>query len=377
MATSLTRVTTTATLRFSSVLNRFARDASVARRSRPQMVDFKRKKIQRPAAPEVARFWDLGRNEAGKGVAHCVARKPVELDIPACAELRGWFERVTLQVNPRASSTRVHGVASDRSSPPGPRESGPGACRPGKPPHHLRSASDVVCARAAAARVRSAEVFRASSPSGGDNSVRPCTQSSRNLRGNKNGDCSIVRSILHVSLLAQAPEAFRERRLAAARRRRSSPPERRLPERSGCRLNSLTAYAADYQIVPIIWRATEPAPDAVHSGTQPRMNANEVIRTGRRRSLAASSAASARGIPLSPTVPWWQNSTIRIAFLAAQTDQHHQADLRSKRHSRVAPCKPDRRPLPTVRRSHKTTKASEHRSRPVPRRTLNGSDQLS
>src|ERR1700722_6682315 len=78
--------------------------------------------------------------------------------------------------------------------------------------------------------------------------------------------------------------------------------------------------------VPIIWRATEPAPVAIHSGTQPRMNAKEVIRIGRKRSLAPSSAASTRGLPFSYCS--LANFTIRIAFFAAQADQHHQADLR-------------------------------------------------
>ena len=69
-------------------------------------------------------------------------------------------------------------------------------------------------------------------------------------------------------------------------------------------------------VVPIICRATDPAPDAVHNGTQPRINAKEVIRIGRRRSLAPSSAASTRGLPFSYSS--LANSTIRMAFLAAR-----------------------------------------------------------
>ncbi|MNU08366.1 hypothetical protein D3C72_2543760 [compost metagenome] len=42
-----------------------------------------------------------------------------------------------------------------------------------------------------------------------------------------------------------------------------------------------------------------PAPEASTSGTTPRMKANEVIRIGRRRSLAASIAASWIDMPLS------------------------------------------------------------------------------
>ena len=57
-----------------------------------------------------------------------------------------------------------------------------------------------------------------------------------------------------------------------------------------------------------------PAPDAITSGTTPRMKANEVIRIGRSRSRAASSAASTSGIPFSRLS--FANSTIRIAFFA-------------------------------------------------------------
>ena len=52
-------------------------------------------------------------------------------------------------------------------------------------------------------------------------------------------------------------------------------------------------------VVPMIWRATEPAPVAVHSGTQPSTKAKDVIRMGRSRSRAAASAASTSGWPFS------------------------------------------------------------------------------
>src|SRR5208283_2971758 len=61
----------------------------------------------------------------------------------------------------------------------------------------------------------------------------------------------------------------------------------------------LAASIPPITVVPMIWRATEPAPDAVHNGTQPRMKAKDVIKIGLSRSLAPSSAASARGFPLS------------------------------------------------------------------------------
>src|SRR3984885_13358725 len=50
----------------------------------------------------------------------------------------------------------------------------------------------------------------------------------------------------------------------------------------------LAANIPPITVVPMIWRATAPAPLAVQSGTQPRMNAKEVIRIGRRRSLGPS-----------------------------------------------------------------------------------------
>jgi hypothetical protein len=62
---------------------------------------------------------------------------------------------------------------------------------------------------------------------------------------------------------------------------------------------ALAASIPPITVVPMIWRATEPAPVVVHSGTQPSMNAKDVIKIGRRRSRAPSSAASARGFPFS------------------------------------------------------------------------------
>ena len=68
--------------------------------------------------------------------------------------------------------------------------------------------------------------------------------------------------------------------------------------------------------VPSDLRALAPAPVANTSGSTPRMNANEVIRIGRNRSRAASTAASR---DRSGPVPRRSraNSTIRIAFLLA------------------------------------------------------------
>ncbi len=67
--------------------------------------------------------------------------------------------------------------------------------------------------------------------------------------------------------------------------------------------------------VPIACWLAEPAPLLIASGSTPRMKASEVIRIGRRRSRAASSAASTGPI-FSPTCSSRANSTIRIAFFA-------------------------------------------------------------
>jgi hypothetical protein len=67
---------------------------------------------------------------------------------------------------------------------------------------------------------------------------------------------------------------------------------------------------------PMTFRASAPAPVARTSGTTPRMNANAVIRIGRNRSLADSSAALRASLPCSRSI--LANSTIRIAFFAAR-----------------------------------------------------------
>ncbi len=68
-------------------------------------------------------------------------------------------------------------------------------------------------------------------------------------------------------------------------------------------------------VMPIDLRALAPAPLAITSGATPRMNANEVIRIGRNRARAASTAASRIGLP-SCTRCSRATSTIRIAFFA-------------------------------------------------------------
>src|SRR5215469_2467952 len=68
-------------------------------------------------------------------------------------------------------------------------------------------------------------------------------------------------------------------------------------------------------VMPIDLRALAPAPLAITSGATPRMNANEVIKIGRSRAIAPSTAASNSGLP-SCTRCSRATSTIRIAFLA-------------------------------------------------------------
>ena len=78
--------------------------------------------------------------------------------------------------------------------------------------------------------------------------------------------------------------------------------------------------------MPITLRASAPAPDAVSSGTTPRMKAKAVIRIGRKRSFAASSAASTSGLPC--VVLHLRELDDQNRVLRGEADQHDQADLR-------------------------------------------------
>ncbi len=66
--------------------------------------------------------------------------------------------------------------------------------------------------------------------------------------------------------------------------------------------------------VPSACCVSELAPDAMTKGTTPQVKAREVIRIGRKRSLAAATVASTKLIPSSLSI--LANSTIKIAFLA-------------------------------------------------------------
>src|SRR6202043_3440922 len=67
--------------------------------------------------------------------------------------------------------------------------------------------------------------------------------------------------------------------------------------------------------VPTSRRASCEAPTATTRGSRPRMKANDVIITGRKRCLAPSVAASSNGTPCSRFS--FANSTIKMPFLAA------------------------------------------------------------
>jgi hypothetical protein len=68
--------------------------------------------------------------------------------------------------------------------------------------------------------------------------------------------------------------------------------------------------------VPAETRAPAPAPVDSASGSTPRMKASEVIRIGRKRRRAASTAAAEADRPSACFMTAY--STIRIAFLAAR-----------------------------------------------------------
>src|ERR1700757_2899707 len=89
--------------------------------------------------------------------------------------------------------------------------------------------------------------------------------------------------------------------------------------------------------VPSACRNSEPAPVAQTSGVTPKMKANEVIRIGRSRSLAASTAARRRPRlpPLARAPPAIAAAVLQLLgefddqdrVLGRKTDQHDEADL--------------------------------------------------
>jgi len=66
--------------------------------------------------------------------------------------------------------------------------------------------------------------------------------------------------------------------------------------------------------VPIARWLADDAPVAIYIGTTPKINANEVIKMGRKRNLAARNADSAMDLPA--LCKSWANSIIIMAFFA-------------------------------------------------------------
>ena len=81
--------------------------------------------------------------------------------------------------------------------------------------------------------------------------------------------------------------------------------------------NSVTPIMPLNTAVPRACRISAPAPSAITRGNTPRINANDVIKIGRKRSRQASVVASNNGFP--SVCSWRANSTIRMAFLLART----------------------------------------------------------
>ena len=80
-------------------------------------------------------------------------------------------------------------------------------------------------------------------------------------------------------------------------------------------------------VMPIDLRALAPAPLAITSGTTPRMKANDVMRIGRKRACAASTAASRMGLP-SMRRTLAGDLDDQDGVLGRQRDQQDSADLR-------------------------------------------------
>ena len=91
------------------------------------------------------------------------------------------------------------------------------------------------------------------------------------------------------------------------------------------RLRNVDAIMPPATAVPTEWRASRPAPLANTSGMTPRMNASDVIRIGRSRMRAASTAASAIVSPRCAQLLGELDD--QNAVLRRQADQHHQPDL--------------------------------------------------
>src|ERR1044071_8319001 len=85
------------------------------------------------------------------------------------------------------------------------------------------------------------------------------------------------------------------------------------------RPKAVTPIMPENTAVPSVWRSSAPAPTAQTSGTTPKMKANDVIRIGRSRSLAASIA------PLMLELAGELDD--QNGVLGGEADQHDETDL--------------------------------------------------
>ena len=124
--------------------------------------------------------------------------------------------------------------------------------------------------------------------------------------------------------------------------------------------SSVAASMPVITTVPRIRRAAAPDPVAIHSGTQPRMKANDVIRIGRSRSARAFE----RGVDqiACPARARLRELDDQDRVLRREADQHDEADLRVHVESKPRSSSPRKAP---------NTATGTDSS------TLNGSDQLS
>jgi len=123
-------------------------------------------------------------------------------------------------------------------------------------------------------------------------------------------------------------------------------------------------------VTPMTFRASAMAPEANIRGATPRIKANAVMRMGRRRSLAASIAASTAPMPDSRCD--LANSTMRMAFLAARPMSVIMPIWAKTLFTKLPPMTCGR----IVRRVQRPAMAPKS-AKGVPSRTLKGKDQLS
>ena len=91
------------------------------------------------------------------------------------------------------------------------------------------------------------------------------------------------------------------------------------------RLRTVETIMPPNTVVPTEFRLAAPAPVANTNGSTPRINANDVIRMGRRRMRAASTAASVMDIPLCTKL--FGELDDQNAVFAGQANQHDHSDL--------------------------------------------------